>query len=91
MIKRPQLAWKLGAIAKRGIDGFYKGEVARRIAPDMAADGGLITAGDLAACWPVERDPLMGGYRGYTVYTSPRGTRVAPRCSTYGTSSNIST
>ena len=71
VMKRPDLAWTLREIAQHGADGFYKGEVARRIAADMKAHGGLITLDDLAAYRPQERAPLVGSYRGYTIYTAP--------------------
>ncbi|ENY79921.1 gamma-glutamyltransferase [Sphingopyxis sp. MC1] len=71
VMKRPDLAWTLGEIAQHGADGFYKDEVARRIAADMKAHGGLITLDDLAAYRPQERAPLVGSYRGYTIYTAP--------------------
>src|SRR5690606_28323685 len=71
VMKRPALAWTLGEIAKYGADGFYKGEVAGRIVADMKAHGGLITMEDLAAYRPEERAPLVGSYRGYTIYTAP--------------------
>lgn len=71
VLKQPELAWTLGEIAKHRADGFYKGAVAGRIAADMKAHGGLITAADLAAYRPVERDPLVGSYRGHTIYTTP--------------------
>jgi gamma-glutamyltranspeptidase/glutathione hydrolase len=70
-LKQPALAWTLSQIAKGGADAFYKGEVGRRFAADMARHGGLITMADLAAYRPVERQPLIGTYRGYTVYTTP--------------------
>jgi gamma-glutamyltranspeptidase/glutathione hydrolase len=70
-LKQPALAWTLRQIAKGGADAFYKGEVARRFAADLARNGGLITMADLAAYRAVERQPLMGTYRGYTVYTTP--------------------
>ena len=70
-LRQPQLAWTLRRIARGGADAFYKGEVARRIAADMAKHGGLITLADLAAYRPVEREPLVGTYRGHTIYTTP--------------------
>ncbi len=91
VLKQPDLAWTLGEIAKHRADGFYKGEVARRFAADMKAHGGLITAADLAAYRVVERDPLVGSYRGYAIYTTPPPARAARRYSTSSTSSNIST
>lgn len=70
-IAYPDLAWALEEIATGGADAFYKGEIARRIAADMKKHGGLITLEDLAAYRPVERQPLVGTYRGYTIYTTP--------------------
>lgn len=71
LLKQPDLAWTLGEIQKGGAKAFYTGEIARRIAADMKANGGLITMADLAAYKAVERDPLVGSYRGHTVYTAP--------------------
>lgn len=71
ILKQPDLAWTLGEIAQHRADGFYKGEVARRIAADMKANGGLITEADLAAYRAIERAPLVGSYRGHPVYTMP--------------------
>jgi len=65
--RQPDLAWTLEQIAEHGSDGFYKGEVADRIAADMAANGGLITADDLEAYEAVERPPVTGRFQGYTV------------------------
>jgi gamma-glutamyltranspeptidase/glutathione hydrolase len=70
-LKQPALAWTLTRIQKDGADAFYKGEIARRFAADMARRGGLITMADLAAYRAVEREPLVGTYRGYTVYSTP--------------------
>ncbi len=70
-LKQPELAWTLREIAKDGSDAFYKGAIARRIAADMKKHGGLITLADLAAYKPVEREPLVGSYRGYRIYTTP--------------------
>jgi len=61
------LAWTLRRIAERGRDGFYGGEVARRIAADMTTNGGLITEEDLASYRAVEREPVVGAFRGYTI------------------------
>ena len=70
-LRQPALAWTLGEIAKGGADAFYKGEIARRFAEDMARHGGLITCDDLTAYRAIEREPLRGTYRGYTLYTPP--------------------
>ena len=71
VLRQSQLGWSLRQIAEGGADAFYKGEIARRIAADMARHGGLVTTADLAAYKPAEREPLIGTYRGHTIYTTP--------------------
>jgi gamma-glutamyltranspeptidase/glutathione hydrolase len=58
----------LRAIAKDGADTFYRGDIARKIAADMEANGGIITDADLAQYRAVEREPVVGQYRGHTLY-----------------------
>ena len=45
----------LRAIATRGASEFYSGEIARQIARDMAEQGGIIRAEDLAQYRAIER------------------------------------
>lgn len=71
VLKQADLAWTLRQIQSGGADAFYRGAVADKIAADMAAHGGLISKEDLAAYRPVERAPLIGTYRGLTIYTMP--------------------
>jgi len=59
----------LRTLAEEGAQSFYSGSIARRIAADMAANGGLITEEDLAQYRAVERPPVSGRYRGHTIYT----------------------
>jgi gamma-glutamyltranspeptidase/glutathione hydrolase len=61
----------LKVLAKEGGDAFYRGSIARRIAADMEANGGIITVEDLAQYRAMERAPLAGRYRGHTVYSVP--------------------
>ena len=61
----------LRAIAQGGAQAFYRGDIARRIAADMARNGGLITVDDLAQYRAIERRPLAGRYRDHTVYSAP--------------------
>lgn len=61
----------LKVLAKEGGDSFYRGTIARRIADDMQANGGIITLEDLAQYRAMERVPLKGTYRGHTVYSAP--------------------
>ena len=58
----------LRAIAKDGAQTFYRGEIARAIAADMEANGGIITYGDLAQYRAIEREPVVGRYREHTLY-----------------------
>ncbi len=69
--KQPDLARTLTQIAKHGNDGFYAGEVARRIVAEMQVGNGLITLEDLAGYRVVEREPVSGRYRGYQVVSTP--------------------
>ncbi len=62
------LAKTLKEIARGGPDVFYRGDIADRIASQMAANGGLITKTDLADYSPVVRPPVRGSYRGYDLY-----------------------
>ncbi len=71
VLKQPDLARTLQAIADRGPAGFYEGEVAALLEKDMAAHGGLITREDLAAYVPKKRVPIKGTYRGYDVMSMP--------------------
>jgi gamma-glutamyltranspeptidase / glutathione hydrolase len=67
---QPDLAKTLQRIARDPND-FYEGETARLLAAAMAAYGGLITLEDLKAYKAVERQPLVGHYKGYEVITAP--------------------
>jgi len=70
LFKQPELAATLRRIRDNGRDGFYRGETAALIADDMAANGGLITAADLAAYQPVERAPVKGRFRGHDIVSA---------------------
>jgi gamma-glutamyltranspeptidase len=61
----------LRTIAKEGAQSFYRGSLARKIADDMAANGGVITLEDLGQYRAMERKPLVGHYRGHAVYSVP--------------------
>jgi gamma-glutamyltranspeptidase len=64
-------AHTLRTIAEEGADAFYRGSVAKAIAKDMRANGGIITFEDLAQYRAIEREPLSGHYRGYQIKTAP--------------------
>ena len=70
-LRQPDLARTLERIAKHGAADFYEGETARILAEEMRRNGGLITLEDLRGYRAVEREPLRGAYRGYTILTAP--------------------
>lgn len=65
------LAATLRRIQKNGRDGFYRGRTAQLIADFMAANDGLITLEDLAKYEAVEREPILGSYRGHEIVSMP--------------------
>jgi gamma-glutamyltranspeptidase / glutathione hydrolase len=69
--RQPDLAWTLRQIAERGREGFYRGEVARRIVAEMEGNAGLITLEDLAAYRALEREPLRGSFHDFEVVSTP--------------------
>ncbi|HUU34918.1 MAG TPA: gamma-glutamyltransferase, partial [Vicinamibacterales bacterium] len=60
----------LRAIARDGAETFYRGAIARKIAADMADNGGIITYADLAQYRAMERVPVRGRYRGHAVFSA---------------------
>lgn len=58
----------LRAIQKGGAEAFYRGEIAKKIAADMEENGGILTYADMAQYRAIERTPVMGRYRGHTLY-----------------------
>ncbi len=69
-IVNEDLANTLDLIGSKGADIFYRGEIAERIAADMAANGGLVTCKDLADVSAKHVAPLIGNYRGHGIATS---------------------
>ena len=65
------LAATLETIAANGAAGFYSGPVAQKIVAAVQAAGGRMTMADLANYRAVEREPVSGTYRGYTVVSMP--------------------
>lgn len=61
-------ATTLRAIAKDGADTFYRGDIARKIAADLEDHGGIIGFADLAQYRAIEREPVVGQYRGHALY-----------------------
>jgi len=61
------LAHTLERLAREGAADFYRGAIAAEIAKDFEANGGFVTAEDLAAYTVNVTEPLRGTYRGLRV------------------------
>ena len=70
VIKQPELAATLEAIANQGAKGFYEGRVAADLVAGVRADGGIWTLQDLAAYRVIERKPLVGAYHGARIVSA---------------------
>ena len=68
---QPELAQTLDRISKNGPGEFYEGETAKRFADEMARHGGIISLADLKNYKAIERTPITGSYKNYTIITSP--------------------
>ncbi|MCI0752363.1 gamma-glutamyltransferase [Teichococcus vastitatis] len=71
VLHNPDMTRSLERIAEGGAEAFYRGDMAREIAADMAAWGGGITLEDLAAYRVREKAPCWGRYRGLKVASNP--------------------
>ena len=79
LLRNPDMGRTYRRIAEHGVDDFYHGEIAQRIAQDMKAHGGLITLEDLATCSTESAAPLWTTYRGHRVATNPPPGGGCPR------------
>jgi gamma-glutamyltranspeptidase/glutathione hydrolase len=71
LLLQSDLAKTLEAIAHDGPRAFYDGPVAAKLAADVQAAGGVLTADDLKNYRAVERVPVRGSYRGYDIVSMP--------------------
>ena len=65
------LSSTLKRISEQGSSGFYKGNTAELIVAQMQRSGGLITLDDLASYKVIEREPVCGSYRQYSLCAMP--------------------
>ena len=70
VIRQPELAATLAAIAQSGAKGFYEGRVARALVDGVRTGGGIWTREDLTGYRVVERKPLIGEYRGARIVSA---------------------
>lgn len=71
VIKNPDLAKTLQLIADGGKDAFYTGDMAQAMVDAVAAWGGNMTMEDLANYEVKVREPVVGHYKDYTIYSLP--------------------
>jgi gamma-glutamyltranspeptidase/glutathione hydrolase len=71
IFKNPNLATTFEKIAKGGRDAFYKGDIAQAIEKYMKANGGFLSAKDLADHTSEWVEPVSTNYRGYDVWELP--------------------
>jgi gamma-glutamyltranspeptidase / glutathione hydrolase len=75
VLKLPDLARTLRALAGNGPDELYSGETGQRIAAFVERERGLFNAKDLAAYKPIWQEPISTRYRGARVYGMPPNTQ----------------
>ena len=71
LLIQKDLAKTLEKISDKGRNGFYKGDVARRIVADMKKNNGLITLDDLVNYKSKWRNPLISKYKDFKIITMP--------------------
>ena len=74
LLRNPEFARTLRAIAAGGADAFYQGDIARAMVAAVrshAANPGLLSEADLAAYQVREVDALCGPYRAYRICGMP--------------------
>jgi gamma-glutamyltranspeptidase/glutathione hydrolase len=70
IVKQPELANTLEAIANEGAKGFYGGHIAQELVDGVRATGGIWTLSDLASYKVIERKPLVGDYHGARIVSA---------------------
>lgn len=75
VIKLPALANTLKTLMKNGLDDFYHGEIAEKLANDLALAGSPITRQDFTDYQPVMMEPLKVKTSQGTLYNLPAPTQ----------------
>jgi len=77
-LKLGGLAETLERLAQAGLRDFYQGEIAARLARDIADMGGVVDAEDLACCEAIVRDAPAIDWRGTHLVHTAGGLTAAP-------------
>ncbi|HEX6928126.1 MAG TPA: gamma-glutamyltransferase [Gammaproteobacteria bacterium] len=70
VLRQPELAKTLTALADHGGESFYRGEIAQQLVAGVRARGGIWTLQDMKNYRVVERAPVHGEYRGFEIITA---------------------
>jgi len=68
--RNPDLAAFFGRLAEKGMDDFYHGDTAQKIAAAVQDKGGIMTPADLAEYRVIEHPPLTGSYKDFQLFTT---------------------
>jgi len=71
LFKQADLANTLVYLSEQGADGFYQGDIAKKIVSAMAQGQGLITLEDLRNYQVKEVSPIKSRFNGYEIFTMP--------------------
>ncbi len=71
VVRLPETAATLRAVAEHGAAAFYEGDLAAAIVRAVAREGGALSTADLAAHASVIRAPVTASYRGREVLNQP--------------------
>ncbi len=71
LIKQPDLANTLNAIAQKGLKGFYAGDVAATLVNSVQKAGGIWQLDDLKKYNVIERDVIESEYQGFKLISAP--------------------
>lgn len=71
LLRQPDLAATLEAIASGGADAFHRGGIARLVTARVRETGGVLTEEDLASYRPVWRPPLVFDFDRWRLVTMP--------------------
>lgn len=71
IFRNPALANTYEILAKKGRDGFYKGEVARTIVDYIKEQGGFLSMKDFSDHTSEWVEPVSTNYRGYDIWELP--------------------
>ncbi len=70
VIVNPDLANTLQKLGQRGPNCFYNGTIAKAIESTMRKEGGILRLSDLKDYRALQKKPIVGDYRGYTIISS---------------------